>query len=280
MVLINNTITRSPVVAGTFYPDNPVELKNIIEDFLNKATVSKQKQGTRALILPHAGYIYSGPVAAYGFKTLKQEDFNKVILLGPSHHFAFKGLTAAKEDYWQTPLGKIKILSKNNIPELKNVKEIQESIEIHQPEHCLEVLLPFLQIVLKKFELLPLLTGEIETEKAARILMPLIEEKTLIIASSDLSHYLPYQEAKMIDKVTIDAILANDLERFNKYGNACGKKPIEILLNIAQQKKWQSKLLCAMNSNETVCGICSPKKIAKEEQVVGYTSIAFYETKR
>ena len=105
--------------------------------------------------------------------------------------------------------------------------------------------------------------------------MPIINEKTLLIISSDLSHYLPCSEAKMIDKVTIDAILANDLNRFNEFGNACGKKPIEILLNIAIKKNWQPKLLCAMNSDETVKGLSSDK----ESQVVGYASIGFYETK-
>jgi len=273
-------LIRPPVVAGTFYPDNPEELKKTIEDFLNKAIIGKQKDKIKALILPHAGYVYSGPIAAYGLKALKSDSFNQVILLGPSHHFSFKELAAAAEDFWETPLGKIKILSKNDFPKLKKKKEIIESVEIHQPEHCLEVLLPFLQVALKNFEIFPLLTGDINVQKAAKILIPIIEEKTLIVASSDLSHYLPYSQAKMVDKVTIDAILANDLNRFDEYGEACGKKPIEILLNIAQQKDWQPKLLCAMNSDETVGGICSPKKITKEEgQVVGYASIAFYESK-
>lgn len=274
----NNILIRQPVVAGTFYPDDPEELKKTIEGFLDKAVVGKQKTNIKALILPHAGYIYSGPITAYGLKILKGASFKKVILLGPSHHFAFKGLIAAGEDYWGTPLEKIKVLSKKDFPSLKNKKEIIESIEIHQPEHCLEVQLPFLQMILKDFQIFPLLTGEIDAQKAAKILMPLIEEKTLIIVSSDLSHYLPYSEAKMADKVTIDAILSNDILRFNKYGDACGKKPIEILLHIAKQKKWQPKLLCAMNSGETVGGICSPKKtLESNNEVVGYASIAYYE---
>jgi len=268
-------LTRLPIVAGTFYPNDPEELKQMIEGFLNKATVGKQKEKTRALILPHAGYIYSGPVAAYGLKILKPDSFNRVILLGPSHHFAFEELVATTEDYWETPLGKLKVLSKNNFPELKNKKEIIESAEIHHPEHCLEVLLPFLQVVLKDFEIFPLLVSDIDVQKATEMLMPIINEKTLLIISSDLSHYLPCSEAKMIDKVTIDAILANDLNRFNEFGNACGKKPIEILLNIAIKKNWQPKLLCAMNSDETVKGLSSDK----ESQVVGYASIGFYETK-
>ncbi|MDD5760595.1 MAG: AmmeMemoRadiSam system protein B [Candidatus Pacebacteria bacterium] len=277
----SNILIRPPIVAGTFYPDDPEELKKTIEGFLDKAVVGKQKTNVKALILPHAGYVYSGPITGYGLKTLRHSSFDRVILLGPSHHFAFKGLVAAGEDYWETPLGKIKVLSKNDFPSIKNKEEIIESIEIHQPEHCLEVQLPFLQMVLKDFQIFPLLTGEIEAQKAAKILMPLIEEETLIIASSDLSHYLPYSEAKMVDKVTIDAILSNDIPRLNKYGEACGKKSIEILLHIAQQKKWQPKLLCAMNSGETVSGICSPKRILEQtDEVVGYASIAYYEPKK
>jgi len=272
---------RSPVVAGTFYPEDPEELKNMVQGFLREAIVGKQKVDVKALIVPHAGYVYSGPVAGYGFKILEQHSFKTVILLGPSHHFVFTGLAAAVEDYWETPLGRIKVLSKNNFLSLKNKKEIIESAEIHKPEHCLEVQLPFLQMVLKDFLIFPLLTGEINAEKAAKILMPLIDSQTLIIVSSDLSHYLPYSQAKMVDKVTIDAILSNDIPRFNEYGEACGKKPIEILLYIAQQKKWQSKLLCAMNSEETVGGICSPKRISKKiGQVVGYASLAYYEPKK
>ena len=274
----NNILIRPPVVAGTFYPDNSEELKETIQELLNKAVVEKRQGNLKALILPHAGYMYSGLIAAYGYKIIKPDSFNKVVLLGPSHHFSFKGLAVAPENFWETPLGKVKIISKDKFTKLKNKKKITESIEFHQPEHCLEVQLPFLQMVLGDFQILPLLTGDIDIKTVVDILMPIIDKKTLLIISSDLSHYMPYSQAKMADKVTIDAILANDITQFNEYGEACGKKPIEILLEIAKRSKWQSKLLCAMNSGETVGGICLPEKTSKDEtQVVGYASIAFYE---
>jgi MEMO1 family protein len=274
----NNILIRPPVVAGTFYPDNSKELKETVQEFLSKAVIGKRQDNLKALILPHAGYMYSGLIAAYGYKIIKPDSFNKIILLGPSHHFSFKRLAAAPESFWETPLGKVKIISKDKLMKLKDKKKIIESIEFHQPEHCLEVQLPFLQMTLDDFQIFPLLTGDIDAKKAADILMPIIDKKTLLLISSDLSHYMPYSQAKMADKVTLDAILANDIARFNEYGKACGKKPIEILLEIAKRNKWQSKLLCAMNSGETVGGVCLPEKTSKDEsQVVGYASIAFYE---
>jgi MEMO1 family protein len=274
----NNILIRPAVVAGTFYPSDSEELKETIQGFLSKAVVGKKQDNLKALILPHAGYMYSGIIAAYGYKTIKPDSFNKVILLGPSHHFSFKGLATSPEVFWETPLGKVKAIPKDKLTKLKDKKKIIESIEFHQPEHCLEVQLPFLQMVLDDFQILPLLVGEIDAQAAIDILMPIIDKKTLLVISSDLSHYMPYSQAKMIDKVTLDAILAKDIIRFNEYGEACGKKPIEILLEIAKKNKWQSNLLCAMNSGETVDGVCLPEKTSKDEsQVVGYSSIAFYE---
>jgi hypothetical protein len=260
---------RHSTVSGSFYPDDSDILKQQIKGFLDNATVEKHQLSVKALIVPHAGYIYSGPVAAYAFKLIENCLYKKVFLLGPSHHFSFDNLVSCAKGYWQTPLGKVEILSKDDFSKLKNKKEIIESSNIHQPEHSLEVQLPFLQTVLDDFQIFPLLTGNIINHKRlSDILLSIYNEETLFLISSDLSHYLPYDEAKMIDKVTIDAILANDIKRFNEYGNACGKISIEILLNIAHKKQWKSKLLCAMNSGETS---------GDKNQVVGYASIVFYE---
>ena len=262
-------LIRRPVVAGTFYPDEPLVLKNMIDGYLHQATVEKLKVQPKALIVPHAGYVYSGPVAAYAFKLIERYSYKKVILLGPSHHFSFDNLVSCAKGYWQTPFGKVEQLSKGDFPKLKYKKEIIESSEIHEQEHSLEIQLPFLQTVLSDFQIFPLLTGAIiNYKKISDILLSIYDEKTLFLISSDLSHYLPYNEAKMTDKVTIDAILANDVQRFNKYGNACGKTSIEILLNIANKKQWKSKLLCAMNSGETS---------GDKKQVVGYASIVYHE---
>ena len=260
---------RYPQFAGTFYPDEPLVLKDMIDDYLHQATIERLKSQPKALIVPHAGYVYSGSVAAYAFKLIENCSYEKIFLLGPSHHFSFDNLVSCAKAYWQTPLGEVEQLSKNDFTKLKRKKEIIESSEIHEQEHSLEVQLPFLQTVLKDFKVFSLLVGNvIDYKRISDILLSIYDEKTLLLISSDLSHYLPYNEAKMIDKVTIDAILSNDTKRFNQYGNACGKTSIEILLNIANKKQWKSKLLCAMNSGETS---------GDKKQVVGYASIAFYE---
>jgi len=257
---------RQPIVTGTFYPNESQLLKEMIEGFLHQATTPKLKVQPKALIVPHAGYIYSGQVAAYGFKILENKLYKKIILLGPSHHFSFQGLASSPSGYWETPLGKIECLGKEDLKELKKTKEIIESSEIHEPEHCLEVEIPFLQVVLKEFKIVSFLTGELNIKTATKVLEPLIDEETLILVSSDLSHYYPYKEAQKLDKVTIDAILDNDSKRLEEFGEACGKTGIDILLEIAKNKHWQPKLLKALNSGDIT---------GDKSQVVGYASIVF-----
>jgi hypothetical protein len=260
---------RYPQFAGTFYPSEQSALKEVINNYLDQAAVEKLKSQPKALIVPHAGYIYSAPVAAYAFKLLENYSYEKIFLLGPSHNFSFNNLVSCTKGYWQTPLGEVEQLSKSDFQKLKHKKEIIESSEIHQQEHSLEVQLPFLQTVLSDFKIFPLLTGTIIDYKKIRdILLSIYDEKSLLLISSDLSHYLSYNDAKMMDKITIDAILSNDIKRFNEYGNACGKTSIEILLNIVNKKQWKSKLLCAMNSGETS---------GDKKKVVGYASIVYYE---
>jgi len=259
---------RYPIVAGTFYPANPQELEKMVRGFLHQATVEKFSIQPKALIVPHAGYVYSGPVAAYGFKALENQNYKKIILLGPSHHFSFQGLTSSPSGYWETPLGKIECLGKENFKELKKTKEIIESSEIHEPEHCLEVEIPFLQTVLKEFKIVSFLTGELNIKTIAKVLEHLVDEGTLILVSSDLSHYYSYEEAQKLDTVTIDAILDNDSKRLEEYGEACGKTGIDILLEIAKNKHWQPKLLKASNSGDTA---------GDKSQVVGYASIVFFD---
>lgn len=258
-------LVRKPIAAGTFYPSSPLELKEMIKAFLKEAR-AELDFSPRALIVPHAGYIYSGLVAAYAYKSIENKKYSRVIILGPSHHFAFEGLVASPADAWQTPLGEVKTLKKEDFPQLKWNIDIQEDSSIHQPEHCLEVQLPFLQTVLKDFRVFPLLMGDIAPEKAAKLLSLLIDDKTLLIISSDLSHYLPYEEAKRIDQVTIDAVLQGDPVDFQKKGEACGKMSIATLMYLAQEKHWQPHLLKALNSGD-VTGDLS--------RVVGYASFAY-----
>lgn len=257
---------RLPQFVGTFYPKDPQLLRKMIENFLHEASVPKLKSKPRALIVPHAGYIYSGPVAAYDYKSIENQNYKKIILLGPSHHFSFQGLASSSSGYWETPLGRIECLGKENLKELKKPKESIESSEIHEPEHCLEVQLPFLQLVLNDFKIIPCLTGEVDIKKATQIIESILDDETLLLVSSDLSHYHSYEEAQKLDKVTIDAILDNDSQRLEKFGEACGKTSIEMLIEIAKKRNWQPKLLKALNSGD-ISG--------EKTQVVGYASIVY-----
>ena len=263
------TLKREAHFAGSFYPEEPALLEGLIKKFLAQATVKKIKKTPKALIAPHAGYLYSGPVAGYAYKLIKELDFKKIILLGPSHHFPFKGLISGGFKIWQTPLGPVESFTLNDFPALKDKALISEASKIHEPEHCLEVQIPFLQMTLHDFKIFPLLSGQNEIKEIkdmAILLNKIMDEKTLLIVSSDLSHYYPYDEAQRLDKVTLDAILANDLLRFDKFGEACGKTAIEILMALAQINHWQSTLLSYLNSGDTS---------GEKSQVVGYASLVF-----
>ncbi|HPC31189.1 MAG TPA: AmmeMemoRadiSam system protein B, partial [Candidatus Paceibacterota bacterium] len=193
-------------------------------------------------------------------------DYKKIILLGPSHNFSFSGIVSSPFSKWLTPLRETECLTLKDFPFLEENKFIQESSEIHELEHSLEVELPFLQTIFKDFVIFPLIAGDLEAEEGKKILASILDEESLLVVSSDLSHYLPFNEALKQDKVTLDAILDLDLERFLDYGEACGKIPISFLISLAKEKNWLPKLLKAANSGETQGG---------KDQVVGYASVVF-----
>ncbi|MGC8880738.1 MAG: AmmeMemoRadiSam system protein B [Minisyncoccia bacterium] len=260
---------RQPQFSGTFYPHEPEILRKMIENFLHQAGIEKLKKKPKAIIVPHAGYIYSGPIAAYGYKAISEFDYQNIILLGPSHNYVFEGLAFSPFKKWLTPLGEVESLTFLDFPLLKDNRLVNESAEAHQLEHSLEVQLPFLQVIFKKrsdYKILPLLTGEIDILEGKKIIESFLAEENLLIVSSDLSHYLPFNDALKQDKVTVDAILDLDLERFLEYGEACGKLAIAILIALARENGWMAKLLKLSNSGETEGG---------KEQVVGYASVIF-----
>jgi len=262
---------RKPAVADAFYPGNPVELRQMIDKFLNDAKDVKINGKLRALVVPHAGYIYSGPVAAYGYKLLSKhpERFTKIILVGPSHFAAFPGAAESGADGWQTPLG---IVKSGSLNEGKKEKDIFRTIpEVHAPEHNLEVQLPFLQCVMKSnFTIYPILAGEVSPSALAQAIAGILDDKTLVIASSDLSHYNPYERAVKLDSLCNKAVPALDIKTMEESGDACGKTAILTLMNLAKKKKWKGKLLDYRNSGDTA----GPK-----DSVVGYGCYAFYSPK-
>jgi AmmeMemoRadiSam system protein B len=283
-------IIKYPAVAGAFYPDEPEELRDMISKFLSdtketKLDVRKFHEFTysrdrhvghlegklKALIVPHAGYIYSGPVAATGYKLLGQEAekraVSKIVLVGPSHHASFFGVAESGADFWETPLGKVKIW---RIRKETGHRELITVIpQVHAPEHCLEVQLPFLQTVLKnEFIILPILTGEVSPLALAEALFGVIDKETVIIASSDLSHYNPYERAIRIDAIANKAVPALDIKTMEESGDACGKTAILTLMHIARKKGWKGELLDYRNSGDTA---------GSKDAVVGYGCYAFYE---
>jgi len=261
--------TRLPAVAGTFYPGDPKDLQKMIDEYLASAKDVPIEGRLRGLVIPHAGYIYSGPVAAYGYRLLAhyRGKIRRIILLGPSHYAAFFGACESGFDSWQTPLGIVRAVSlRGEMP-----KEFREMVNIypeaHAPEHCLEVQLPFLQTVLgNDLEVWPLLCGEINPATLASAILPFVDDRSLVLASSDLSHYLPYAEAVKIDGVANRTVPALDISGFTLSGDACGKIGILTLMNIAKKKGWKGKLLDYRNSGDTA----GPK-----DGVVGYGCYAF-----
>ena len=249
--------TRHAVVAGAFYSASKEEIESMLDKFLKNVPNIRLEKELKALIVPHAGYIYSGQVAAYAYSLLKNSKKQKIILLGPSHSVYLNDIAADANDYWETPLGKVKLIQNNFL----------KSKEAHINEHCLEVQVPFLQTILKDFEILPLVVGDAAPKEISEKIINLLGNNTILIISSDLSHYQPYDMAVETDKNTIKAIQDLDYDKMEKKGDACGKIPIMVLIDIANKLNWKPKLLNYKNSGDVT---------GDKSGVVGYASFAFY----
>ena len=255
---------RQPAVAGAFYPGSADSLRSMVDGFLAQAA-AKHIPGLRALVCPHAGYRYSGPIAASGFKQLAGLGFDQVVVMAPSHHVRFSGVAVPDVDSFGTPLGTIPVSARAR--ELVHHSPFVLDSAPHQREHALEVELPFLQRVLGRFELVPLVFGAVDEAKVALGLDSLVGPKTLLVASSDLSHYYPYDQAVTLDRGTIDAILRLDVAALAD-AEACGKGPILALVELARRRGWKAELLDYRNSGDTA---------GDRSRVVGYAAIAFRE---
>ncbi|PJC87898.1 AmmeMemoRadiSam system protein B [Vibrio sp. HA2012] len=251
---------RTPAVAGQFYARLPTTLRSQLTQWL--ACPPEYESPLRAIIVPHAGYMYSGEIAAkaYAHVKLQSDHFHKVILVGPSHHFYFDGCAVPKADVYTTPLGDIRI-DKPGIKQLIRHPEVQVTDQLHAPEHSLEVQLPFLQLSLDEFTLLPVLTGNIAPEILAGIIDPLWDESTLLVISSDLSHFHTYMDAMNIDLNSCDLI--EDYQPILKPEQACGCTGINTLLVLADKHGYQLERLQLLNSGDTS---------ETKERVVGYVS--------
>ena len=261
------TVVREAVVAGQFYPGNASELSTTIRVFLDEAE-TEVGPAPKALIVPHAGYIYSGPVAATAYARLRpyRQQYTRVILLGPCHRVAVKGLALSGADVFRTPLGDVP-LDREAIAglDIPDVKVVDAS---HQFEHSLEVHLPFLQTVLDSFSLVPLAVGDAAPETVAQVIDALWGgPETLIVISSDLSHYLTYDKARTSDKATCQAIEKLQDQNID-HDSACGATPIGGLLIAAKRRGMKVTTLDLRNSGDTA---------GDKNHVVGYGTWIFFE---
>jgi AmmeMemoRadiSam system protein B len=260
---------RPPAVAGLFYPADPARLRAEISELLaDAARAAPAGLRPKALIAPHAGYAYSGAVAAAAFAALGEgaaRAVRRVVLIGPSHHAAFRGIAAPAAEALATPLGRVPV-DREALSGLADLRFVGFADGAHAPEHALEVELPFLQLRLRTFEVVPLLVGEAKPQQVAEILRQLWGgPETLIVVSSDLSHFHDYETARRRDAATAEAIERGDWARVGP-GDACGFLAIAGLLIEAERRGLRARRLALCNSGDTAC---------PRDRVVGYGAWVF-----
>ena len=260
---------RPPAVAGAFYPGRSQTLSHDVLAMLAAAKADAADTAAtppKALIVPHAGYIYSGATAAQAYAQLVnvRQKIRRVVLLGPVHRVPVRGLALPGADYFATPLGEIEI-DQDAVAAIKSLPQVVVSPAAHAQEHSLEVQLPFLQLALDDFKLLPLAVGDATPAEVAQVLDVLWGgDETLIVISSDLSHFLPYATAQTVDSETVQDIL--QLEPTLNHQQACGATPVNGLLLAARRHQLQAHLLGLCNSGDTA---------GDKGRVVGYAALAF-----
>ena len=261
---------RHPNVAGLFYPADARTLEAEVRAFVRAGQAHAGAVSApmpKALIAPHAGYIYSGPVAgsAYAQLLAGAAGIRRVVLLGPSHRLAFHGLAYSQARAFLTPLGQVPV-DLAAYPALADLPQARPYEAPFQGEHCLEVQLPFLQMILDDFSLVPFLVGEATTTEVAEVLERLWGgDETLIVVSSDLSHYLDYASARRLDQATGRAIADLDPVAIGD-DQACGRNPVKGLLRAARHHGLQGRILDLRNSGDTA---------GSRDRVVGYGAFAF-----
>ncbi len=260
---------RPPAVAGLFYPDDPATLQREVDRLLAAAPHPSAPTAIKALVVPHAGYVYSGATAARAFAELtpQADTIERVILLGPAHRVGFLGLALADTQSFVTPLGPVPLdLEASAL--IASLPQVHTLATAHQLEHSLEVQLPFLQRVLGAFKLLPLVVGEAQPQEVAEVLDRLWGgPETLIVVSSDLSHYLPYAQAQRRDRHTCQAVEALDETAIGEQ-DACGRHPLRGLLRCAKAHHLTATTLALCNSGDG---------IGDRQRVVGYGAWRFCE---
>jgi len=258
--------TRAAAVAGYFYDADSARLKNHVGHLLDAQTVELGAL-PEALIVPHAGYVYSGPTAACAYKCLllDPDQVNRVLLVGPAHRVYVEGMAIPSVDYFSTPLGDIP-LDRAALDKISSLADVRVLDEAHREEHSLEVQLPFLQTVLNDFTLIPVVVGGATPVAVAAVIDLLADAPgTLVVISSDLSHFLTYDEAEQIDADTCQRILHKSSRL--RAEQACGAAAINGLMASAWSLNLQVSLLQACNSGDTA---------GQRDRVVGYAAFALH----
>lgn len=259
---------RRPAVAGLFYPGSPAELRSTVEDLLRR-TPPAAGPVPKAVIAPHAGYVYSGPTAAVAFQALAAagEALRRVVVLGPAHRVPVRGLALPGADAFRTPLGEIPV-DADAADAVARLPQVSIDPEAHAPEHSLEVELPFLQVLFPGVQVLPLVVGEADGEEVAEVLDRVWGgPETAIVVSSDLSHFLTYEAARRVDLETSDEILALGGPLHPR--QACGARPINGMLVAARRRGLVPRLLDLRSSGDCPAGA------GDRGRVVGYGAFSF-----
>jgi MEMO1 family protein len=268
MRLERTNTSRPPAVAGLFYPDDARELREVVSGYLRQHSSSTPVAPPKALIVPHAGYIYSGGIAAAAYATVAslRQTIRRVVLIGPSHRVYLRGMAVPAASSFATPLGNVEIDQTLKAVLLQSGAVI-ESDTPHAQEHCLEVQLPFLQLLFDDFTLLPLVLGSVAPEQVAAALAQVWgDAATLVLVSSDLSHYHTYTQAQQIDAATAATILRRETTLAGE--QACGAVGINGLTCLANQRQLPISEIARCNSGDTA---------GDRSRVVGYGAFAVHE---
>lgn len=253
-------MTRQSAVAGSFYPANSEQLHFMLRQYLSDA--ASNEKAPKAIIVPHAGYIYSGPVAASAYARLQKshDRITRVVLVGPSHRVAFSGLSVSRAKEFATPLGDVPV-AQAAVQALIQLPFVEYIEHAHTYEHSLEVQLPFLQEVLDDFEIVPIVAGDASPEQVSQVLDALWGgDETLIVISSDLSHYHDYKTAQKYDELTSRIIEQLQYEQLG-LESACGRVPISGLLKLVRERSLSVTTIDLRNSGDTA---------GDKTRVVGY----------
>lgn len=267
---VNTRYVRPAAVADAFYPARTSHLKRMLDEIITRARRPGEPLPItpKALVVPHAGYIYSGHFAALAYLRLAaaRTNITRVVLLGPSHRVPLRGLALPGWTHFQTPLGDVPV-DQGCVAVARWIPYLTEQPPVHEFEHSMEVQLPFLQTVLEDFQIVPIAVGEAAPGDVADVLEEFwYGPETLIVVSTDLSHYLPYAAAQRRDEETVRRILA--LDPAIEHDRACGASPLNGFLVAAKRHGLQPRLLGQGNSGDTA---------GESDRVVGYAAIAFEE---